>query len=455
VGAVAGAVAIAGCGDGAGLGRAPVRERIDAAAPLELRVGVTHAADALARRAVRARVRPSSDGAVDVRAALRLASGRKLALGSASGVELRTGRWQDVLVPLSRSGAAALSRCPAGRVAVTVADPRYTRTRAATGRLQLDPPDCARFFAPATYWNTPIPAGAALDANSAGVTRELRRQVEQGMRTTTARPTINTFVSAPPVLTVRAGQPKVRVHLDRPRGYAPQLASVFASVPLPADATPSAGSDNELILWQPATDTLWEFWRLRRASDGWHARWGGRLRHVSTGPALFTEPRYEAWGTSASGLPLAGGMMTPRELRRGVIDHALGLGIPSVRAEFYARPATRTDGLSKCLHAVPEGARFRLDPSLDVDSLHLPRVVAAMARAAQRYGIIVRDRSGAVSFYAQNVSSLPSNPYPELFGGEKPQGLVARFPWAHLQLLRMQLERKKGGGTLPAVGGCV
>ena len=144
--------------------------------------------------------------------------------------------------------------------------------------------------------------------------------------------------------------------------------------------------------------------------------------------------------------------MTPRELRRGAIKHVLGLGIPRARAKVYARPALRTDGASNCLHAVPEGARFRLDPRLDVDALQLPRPVAAMARAAQRYGIVVRDQSGAVAFYAQNVGSLQGDPYPSLFGGKTPQELVARFPWSHLQLVRMSLAREKGGPELPPPG---
>jgi hypothetical protein len=223
-------------------------------------------------------------------------------------------------------------------------------------------------------------------------------------------------------------------------------------VPLPGYVRPSPGTDSELVVWQPATDTLWEFWLLRHAADGWHAKWGGRLRHVSTGPGLFGGST-ASWGASASGLPLVGGMITPRELRRGVIDHVLGLGIPRARASVYALPAMRTDGVSSCLHAVPEGARFRLDPALDIAALRLPRPVAAMARAAQRYGIVIRDQSGAVAFYAQNAISLPGDPYPALFEGRTPQELVARFPWSRLELVRMDLRRAQGEGALPPPGG--
>ena len=50
---------------------------------------------------------------------------------------------------------------------------------------------------------------------------------------------------------------------------------------------------------------------------------------------------------------------------------------------------------------------FRLDPKLDVAALHLPRVVEMMAEAAQRYGIIVRDKTlHAIGFYAEDPSPL-------------------------------------------------
>jgi hypothetical protein len=245
----------------------------------------------------------------------------------------------------------------------------------------------------------------------------------------------------------------VAVTLD---AHAPDLAAALASVPLPSHAAPSAGSDSELVVWQPSTDTLWEFWGLSREGDGWHARWGGRLDQVSSGPGHFDEPHAD-WGATATSLPLVGGLMTPRELRTGRIDHALAIAAPEIRANQYALPAQRTDGSEFDAVAVPEGARFRLDPSLDVDSLGLPAPIAAMARAAQRYGIVVRDRATTVTFYAQNRNTMASDPYPEIFGSRTPAQLLERFPWDRLQLTRMDLRRMPEGGRPPLhclLGGC-
>lgn len=260
-----------------------------------------------------------------------------------------------------------------------------------------------------------------------------------------APPTINTTAYTPPVYTVGARQQRVTVHLDRPPGYNPDLSAAFASVPLPVNAQPAAGSDSELVVWQPATDTLWELWLARREADGWHASWGGRLDHVSSGPGVFRPP-HANWGTSASSLPLVGGLITPRELRAGRIDHMLAMGMPGVRAGVFALPAQRTDGTASCVHAPPEGARFRLDPSVSIDHLNLPRPVAILAHAAQRYGVIVREHSGAVVFYAQNASPLGRDPYPALFGGRSASELLTYFPWKHLQLMRMSLVTMSGTG---------
>jgi hypothetical protein len=302
-------------------------------------------------------------------------------------------------VPLTRSGRAALASCPVGRIVVTIRDRRSKRARSASRGLGLDPPDCARFFAPSSFWNSPLPDDVPTDPDSAAVTAELLRHVKDGVASNLP-PTINTSSYTPPIYTVGARQARTRVKLDRPPGLAPDLERAFAAVPL---------------------------------------------------PAVFGPP-HANWGTTASGLPLVGGLITPRELRAGRIDHALALAVPMVRARQFARPAQRTDGISTCPYSVPEGARFRLDPALDVSALGLPGPTAALARAAQRYGIIVRDQSGSVAFYAQNAASLQPDPYPALFQGQAPQALLKNFPWSRLELVRMQLVRLPGAGTPPLQG---
>jgi hypothetical protein len=180
-------------------------------------------------------------------------------------------------------------------------------------------------------------------------------------------------------------------------------------VPLPDDARPAEGTDGHLALWQPSSDTYWEFFRLAREGDGWHTQYGGRIVEASSSPGYQRErfaPGGELlerpfWGATATGLPLAGGLVTLEDLRRGRIDHALSFAIPRVRRGVVAAPAQRSDGKYDDSYSIPEGARFRIDPELDLDALALDPLTLMLARAAQRYGMIVRDGGALVGIYGE------------------------------------------------------
>jgi hypothetical protein len=300
-------------------------------------------------------------------------------------------------------------------------------------------PAFPRPFAPTSFWNAPLPAGAPLAPSSPALVAELVRQTRRWV------PWINTTMYSAPVYVVGPGQPTVPVHLDHGGWWAGDhadgiaLAEQFAAgVPIPDGARPAGGRDRSMVVWQPSTDTMWELLEARHAPQdfdpwsplpGWHAEWGGRMDRVSLGSGVVPFP----FGASSSGLALAGGMISASELQQGRIDHALALGIPQVKRGSPARPANRSDGRYRGLDAIREGQRFRLDPSLDIASLRLPRVARLMAIAAQRYGIVVRDVSGAISFYAQDPRSIGFNPYPALFGGKRPDQILRHFPWNRLE----------------------
>ena len=162
------------------------------------------------------------------------------------------------------------------------------------------------------------------------------------------------------------------------------------------------------------------------------------MRRVSRSRGVFPFPV----GATATGLPLLGGLIRPGELRRGRIRHALAVAIPRTRANVFAEPATRTDGNFASRTAIPEGARFRLDPRLDISRLHLPRAARVIARAVQRYGMIVRDKGPAVTFFAEAARPGRRSPYVRLFGGRLPSVLLRRFPWRRLRVVRARLHTR-------------
>lgn len=296
-----------------------------------------------------------------------------------------------------------------------------------------------QLFSPGSYLNARLGSHAPIDRHSPRMVSGLVDEVTAELADHRG-PWINAAEYSTPIYTVRPGQSRVRVKLDR---NLPEMQRAISAVPIPRRARPATGGDKQMAVWQPATDTMWEFWRMRRGHDGWHAGAAGAMRHVSTNPGYYTAGSWPGvrpwWGATATGLPLLGGLMTIRELLSGQIDHALAIGVPDPRAGVWSTPATHADGVSKRRRALPEGARLRLDPRLDLGKLDLPPITRMMAEAAQQYGIVVRDRSGVVAFYAEDPSPLRRNPYPRIYGGQYPNQILARFPWRYLQVLRLHL----------------
>ncbi len=332
---------------------------------------------------------------------------------------------------LARAAAACLcvgaACCPSGAVALAA-------------RAHDD-----EFFSPESYVNANLGENTPIDPDSRRMVDELVREV-RGELARNYGPWINTTQYSTPIYTVRRSQRRVRVKLDR---NLPGLQRALDAVPIPRRARPAAGTDRHMVIWQPSRDTMWEFWHMRRIDHHWHADAAGAMHHVSANPGYYTPSSWPGakpwWGATATGLPLVAGLMTIRELRSGQIDHALAIGVPAPRAGVWSAPATHGDGFKRSRRALPEGARLRLDPQLDLAKLDLPPLTRMMAEAAQRYGIVVRDHSGVVAFYAEDPGSTRYNPYPSIYGGQYPDQILARFPWRRLQVLRLHLRRPARG----------
>ena len=273
------------------------------------------------------------------------------------------------------------------------------------------PSDCsgpesdARLFAPSSFWNQPLKDDAPLDPRSkalvAGLNRQVKRLAAEG-----SGPWLGTGEATTPIYCVPKGQRTLPVKLDDPQeSWRVSLQRAFEKVPLPEDAEPAPGVDGHLTVWQPAKDKLWEFFQMRREADGWHASWGGAIQHVSQSAGYYTRASWPGgqsyWGATGTSLPVAGGVITVGELSRGRIDHALAMNIPEVRAGEFSWPAQRSDGESQWGGRDPGGRPVPARPEAGPGAPRLRPRWLAIARAAQRYGVVVRDRSSTVAFYAE------------------------------------------------------
>jgi hypothetical protein len=220
-------------------------------------------------------------------------------------------------------------------------------TTARQARPRPRPRAPQRLFAPTSVWNRPV-VEEPTDPNSSALVQSLAAEAQRE-RAARIGPWIATAKASTPLYRVSRSQPTVRVRLDDVGTLGSSaLRRALAAVPIPAGAQPAAGPDRHMTIWQPATDRLWELWQARRLADGWHARWGGAIRHVSKSVGYYTPAAWPGatrnWGATASSLPVIGGTITLDDLRLGRIRHALALALPAPRAGVFAWPAQRTDG---------------------------------------------------------------------------------------------------------------
>jgi hypothetical protein len=73
-----------------------------------------------------------------------------------------------------------------------------------------------------------------------------------------------------------------------------------------------------------------------------------------------------------------------------------------------------------------------------VAALGLPRLDEMLAQAAQTYEIVLRDTSGAVTFYGQDPTPTGSDPFVSFFSASL-VSLLSEFPWSRLEALKTSL----------------
>jgi hypothetical protein len=354
---------------------------------------------------------------------------------------------------------------------VAVLEPAETDDPTLHPSLVLTP---GRQFASGSYIHTRLHPDAALDSRSEAWVSDLQRQV----RAYGASVNIDRF--SPPLYVVGRDQPTIRVRAASVEGKpppAPELGQIWNAVPLPLGFAPAEGTDRDAVIYQPDTGRYWEFWLLSRTgthvenSAGrrvpqWQAYWGGFIETLGESPGFFVQTASGTkFGTAATGLALLGGLMTMAELRRGAVEHAIHFAIPETRERTrWVLPAQRSDGQTASDLAIPEGATFRLPADLDLDALDMDPFARVLARAVQRYGMVLRDRAGSVAFYAENpgkafkthpyfgengILACPEGHYEQLCAPDMNNRLRG-FPWARLQALRAidVAEKARSAGCL-------
>jgi hypothetical protein len=262
--------------------------------------------------------------------------------------------------------------------------------------------DQVRPYDAASPWNTPIPSGISVLPSSSTYVNAI---VDNNLPLTSdpdqyALP-VYTYNDQTPRRTVKfSGYFSAYDNGDNSRvGFG--FAASVSNVPIPDNALQSAGSDGQIVFWDPTTGVEYSFWQFDRDAAGNYTATNGVRYHTTAGYyGRFADGK----AGRGAGTSYFAGMVRPWEIAQGHIDHALAFAYnyPS-SASVY--PAAKSDGAGVTGTDAPEGTRLQLDPNLteaDFTAWGLAPEAKVIARAMQKYGMYIIDNSGSSKIYLED-----------------------------------------------------
>jgi hypothetical protein len=264
-----------------------------------------------------------------------------------------------------------------------------------------------RFFSDESFWNQPLPANPEIDPRSdywIGLMKiDAKKNIGLGINAT--RYTI-------PVYEVDANTP-LKTVLPNSTFY--HHAKDFPDrVPIPDKAVSDNLSDHHMALIDWANDTGWDMWEAINRDGQWYSNTG--IRYKLDGPGVFdtaelgmknNDSVHQYGPGRASGVPIIAGLIMFHEAESREIDHKIAGATRFVAFQEFVFPATWTDG--ECEGGIPEGAVLQLDPKLDLSKFELTPEERAVARAMQRYGVVLVDYADGNVIYAEGLYGQNQN----------------------------------------------
>ena len=264
---------------------------------------------------------------------------------------------------------------------------------------QRDPGEQA--FSAQSVWNTPIGRGAIYDAPDSP--ESLLLHTDDAGGPVGSFPWIGK--DAIGLYMAKSSDPVRRWSYDARAGGGPTwrggppILNGWIDLPTPTDIRFLGGTDKHAILIDPDHRYGYEVWLGEARGDGYHATYLVRTDLRGSGISLVDG---QSQGIRAFGGSLAGGLIRCRELANGDIPHALAVLLSndqlrkgSTMFKQKVWPASFTDdgGRNGYAGEVPMGALLAIPADVDIEKLPLTREGKVLARAYQRFGGYVVDRT--------------------------------------------------------------
>lgn len=257
-----------------------------------------------------------------------------------------------------------------------------------------------RAFTPDSWWNTPVPVAAPSHPQAADILRYLRTAEEAGegcVRLAGAQGS----AWGQPVYWAQPGDPLYQVTVDMA-----DPPAELQDLRIPHGASAADNNDGSMTLFDvdrgyvvALTDAAYD-----ADSESWGAS-GATVTYLNsngldarTGQSTDDRNRGSHRGNN-------GAVMMARfdEVEAGQIEHVLKVASGPAASHRAVFPMVRSDGDSLDPSAPPQGLRFRIKPSVDLESLGLDSQALVIARALQTYGFYIGDSGGVTALKLEDT----------------------------------------------------
>ncbi|NEW85361.1 MAG: hypothetical protein GZ094_23780 [Mariniphaga sp.] len=312
----------------------------------------------------------------------------------------------------------------------------------------------SRFFSETSFWNQPLPENPEIDPQSNHFVELMKKE-----------PTgpffkINLVAWTIPVYEVTDSTPRFKIQLhhlsdaDKVKwntnketyGHGKEFDADPVPIPADAQADPMEDAHCALIDWK--NRIAWDMWGLRKNPDGtWTSKTG--MKYSIDGDGVFNQANFgmkdgesvHYYGPSrAAGVPAIAGLIMLDEVQKGEINHKLACATRVNAYKEHVFPAIWTDGFIE--GGIPEGAVIQLDPKLDLSKFKLLPGELAVAKAAQKYGIVVTDIAGANTLYGEGLWGHPGKSWDGILR-EIDEG-ISSIPIENYRVLKINNRVNKG-----------
>ncbi len=262
----------------------------------------------------------------------------------------------------------------------------------------------SRPFAADSPWNQPIPANATYRKSDAR-TSAIRSAGTFG---------VNSSKWTIWVWQAKASDPLVTVDVSvRHLTSSGNANAGKVTIRMPANAHADPELDSHMTILDPDGKHAHEFWYAKKSGGSFTAVSYAKIPLDGSGVNVSGYASHNSdyltygWGaTRAYGGSQLGGLIRKGEVTQGSIEHAIAVAIPARYLGGRAVwPATSDDQSSDYAGVIPMGTRFAIPPSVNVESLGLSPAHLRLARALQKYGLIVVDKSGSPCMYAEGLEA--------------------------------------------------